>query len=40
MRPETVETTLLKPLQKLTPLKLTPPAQDSADDEETDFEEE
>jgi hypothetical protein len=40
VRPETVETTLLKPLQKLTPLKLTPPAQDSADDEETDFEEE
>jgi hypothetical protein len=39
-KPKVVETTVLKPVQKLTPLKLTHPVQASADDEETRFEEE
>lgn len=39
-KPKAVETTVLKPVQKLTPLKLTPPVQSSTDDEETRIEEE
>jgi len=39
-KPDLVETTVLKPVQKLTPLKLTRPVQASADDEEPDIEDE
>jgi SOS-response transcriptional repressor LexA len=39
-KPEIVETTVLKRVQKLTPLKLTHPVKDSAEEEETDIEDE
>ena len=38
--PEVVDTTLLKPVRKLTPLKLTPPVQTSIENGETGMEEE
>ena len=37
-KPENAGESVLKPVRKLTPLKLTPPTQQSADEEEEDTE--